>query len=303
MQASPNPEAGSPAADFLLARRVARISIAVSCGLAAANVAVGLTAGSASVFATGVEFLGDVVATTFVLIGMTLAARPADENHPYGHGRIEILAGLALGAILAAGGVGICWRSLQGVNDVHPPPGAYAIWPLVGSILVRGVMSTVKFRVGRRVGSASLTADAWNDAVDILSAAAALAALGLTLHDPVRFLAADHYGGCTVGLFVIYTGLRVMRDTAMDLIDTMPDQAVIDSIREAAREVAGVDGVEKCFARKTGFRHHVELHVEVNPAMTVAASHGIAMEVRRHIKKKLASVADVLVHIEPTGME
>ena len=300
MTPSPN---SMPDADSLLGRRVASISIVASCLLAAGNVTVGLLAGSASVFASGVEFLGDVVASTFVLIGMTLAARPADENHPYGHGRIEILAGLTVGGILAAGGVGICWRSLQNVTDVHPPPGAYAVWPLLGSIVVRAVMSTVKFRVGRRIGSASLTADAWNDAVDILSAVAALFALGLTLHDPSRFLAADHYGGFAVGLFVIYTGLRILRDASMDLIDTMPEPALIDSIRRAAAEVPGVQGTEKCFARKTGFRHHVEIHVEVDPAMTVAASHDIAVEVRRHIKATVTSVADVLVHIEPTGME
>ncbi len=282
---------------------MARISIAASCLLAALNVSVGLAAGSTSVFAAGVEFLGDVVASTFVLIGLTLAARPADQNHPYGHGRIEILAGLTVGMILALGGAGISYRSLLHVADVHPPPGTYAVLPLIFAVAVRGVMSTVKFRVGRRIGSAALTADAWNDAVDILSALAALAALVLTLSDPARFLAADHYGGFAVGLFVIYTGLRVIRDSAMDLIDTMPDAAVIESIRLAALEVEGVEGVEKLFARKTGFRHHVEIHVEVNPRMTVAESHRIATEVRRHIRQTRASVADVLVHIEPTGMQ
>jgi cation diffusion facilitator family transporter len=291
------------AADSLLGRRVARISIVASCLLAALNVSIGLLAGSTSVFAAGVEFLGDVVASTFVLIGLTLAARPADENHPYGHGRIEILAGLTVGMILGLCGVGICYRSLLRVGEVHAPPGAYAMAPLIVAIAVRGVMSTVKFRVGRRIGSAALTADAWNDAVDILSAITALAALGLTLHDSVRFLAADHYGGFAVGMFVVYTGLRVLRNSAMDLIDTMPEAAVIASIRQAALEVEGVLGVEKLFARKTGLRHHVEIHVEVDPEMTVAESHRIATEVRKHIRETRASVADVLVHIEPTGME
>src|SRR4051794_4624441 len=101
----------SASADMLAGRRIAMFSIAASCLLAAANVIVGLWAGSTSVVAAGVEFIGDVLASIFVVIGMTLAARPADEAHPYGHGRIEILAGLSVGAILAAGGVGICFRS------------------------------------------------------------------------------------------------------------------------------------------------------------------------------------------------
>ena len=113
-----------------------------------------------------------------------------------------------VGIILAAGGVGICWRSLQKISEVHNSPGSYAAWPLVGAILIRSIMSTIKFRVGRRIHSSSLVADAWNDAVDILSAAAALLALSLTLYSPSQFLTADHYGGFTVGLVVILTGLR-----------------------------------------------------------------------------------------------
>ena len=205
-----------------LGRRVAGASILASCLLSAGNVWVGYAGGSTSVLAAGFEFLGDVLASVLVLAGMMLAGKPADVDHPYGHGRIENLAGLSVGMILAAGGVGICFRSLQKITEVHPPPELYSIWPLLAAIAIRTGMSTLKFRVGRRIGSGSLVADAWNDAVDILSAAAALCALGLTLYDPVRFLPADHYGGFTVGLFVIYTGLRVLRETSLDLIDTMP---------------------------------------------------------------------------------
>jgi len=263
---------------------------------------IGYEAGSTSVVAAGFEFLGDVLASVLVLAGMTLAARPPDENHPYGHGRIEILAGLSVGVILAAGGAGICARSLQKITEVHPPPAAYSSWPLIGAIVIRTGMSTLKFRVGRRIGSGSLIADAWNDAVDILSAAAALCALGLTLYDPARFLAADHYGGFAVGLFVIYTGLRVLRETSMDLIDTMPSSAFIDRVRAEAYRVAGVQGIEKCFARKTGLQYHIDVHVEVNPQITVAESHDIATNVRAHIRSTMPEVADVLVHIEPLGL-
>ena len=207
-----------------LGRRVAILSIVASVVLAVGNVTVGLFAGSTSVVATGLEFAGDILASVVVLLGMLMASKPADSNHPYGHGRFEMLAGLAVGMILSAGGAGICWRSLQKVSEVHAPPSTYAVWPLLIAILIRSIMSTIKFRSGRRIQSASLVADAWNDAVDILSAAAALVALSLTLYDPSRFLVADHYGGFTVGLVVIFTGIRVMRDTSLDLTDTMPEE-------------------------------------------------------------------------------
>jgi cation diffusion facilitator family transporter len=285
-----------------LGRRVAAASIAASVVLSVLNIWVGYSAGSTSVVAAGIEFAGDVLASVFVLTGMILAAKPPDDEHPYGHGRIEILAGLTVGMILAAGGVGICVRSLSKIGETHPPPAAYAVWPLLAAIVVRSVMTTVKFKVGRQIGSSSLIADAWNDAVDIPSAAVALLALGLTLHDPGRFLDADHYGGFAVGLFVIYTGLSVLRESSRDLIDTMPPDVLVKEIRLTALQVAGVLGVEKCMGRKTGLQYHIDLHVEVDPAITVAASHEIAKEVRAHLRRQIPAVADVLVHVEPHGL-
>jgi cation diffusion facilitator family transporter len=286
---------------FRPASRLAAASIAINVILAAASILIGYAAGSTSVVALGFEFAGDVLASALVFTGMLAASRPPDENHPYGHGRIETLAGLAVGAILALGGVGICYRSLLQVAAVHAPPRAHAIWPLIGAIPVRFTMATLKFRLGRRIDSASLQADAWNDVVDILSASAALAALGLTLYDPARFLAADHYGGFAVGLFVIYTGIRVLRDASLDLIDTMPAAALVTRIRDVALATPGVRGIEKLHARKTGLRYHVDLHVEVDPRITVAESHEIAGHVRTRIRAGIPAVADVLVHIEPSS--
>ena len=128
---------------------------------------------------------------------------------------------------------------------------------------------------------------------------AALIAVGLTLSDPVRYADADRYGGFIVGLIVIGAGIRVSRDTALQLMDTMPEDRLMYQIREAAAEVPGARGVEKCFARKTGMRYHVDLHLEVDPDMTVRQSHDIAHRVRLRILEKLDWVEDVLVHVEP----
>jgi len=108
-------------------------------------------------------------------------------------------------------------------------------------------------------------------------------------------------GGFLVGLIVIFTGMRVAWDTIMQLIDTMPDQLTMNAIRSVALQVPGVCGVEKCFARKTGLKYHVDLHLEVDPEMTVRASHDLATVVRDRIKEDLDWVADVLVHVEPAG--
>ena len=182
---------------------------------------------------------------------------------------------------------------------MRPAPSAFVIWPLLLSAAVKTALSTTKFRYGKRVLSAALMADAWNDLTDVFSATVALIAVGLTLSDPQRFPAADHYGGAVVGLIVISTGFRVARESAWQLMDTMPDEALMSKIRGVALSVSGVHGVEKCYARKTGLQYHVDLHLEVDPNMTVRESHDIATDVRIRIKESLHWVADVLVHVEP----
>jgi cation diffusion facilitator family transporter len=283
------------------ARWVALLSMAVSGLLAALKITVGWIAGSTSVLADGIEAASDVVASGVVLFGLTVASRPPDQNHPYGHGRLETLSGFVVGLMLAATGAGISLSSMQRVYEQHPPPATYAAWALVFSISAKTVLAIWKYRHARKTRSSALLADAWNDSVDILSGLVAMVALGLTLYDPARFLAADHFGGLGVGFIVIFLGLRVVRDTSMQLMDTMPDGAAIAEIRSIALTVPGALGVEKCFARKTGFQYHVDLHLEVDPLMTVSQSHDIATEVRSRLKSHLDWVADVLVHVEPFG--
>lgn len=286
-----------------LGRRIALASVLVSAVLAAVKIFVGWLAGSTAVMADGFESAGDVVSSGIVLFGFVVASKPPDANHPYGHGRVEMLTGLAVGAILGLAGLGICAHSLARTFEVYPPPAAFGLWPLIGSVAAKGVLSRMKFRCARRIDSAALVADAWNDLVDILSGLTAMTALGLTLYDPQRFLAADAWGGFAVGLIVIFLAITVVRGTSWQLMDTMPDEALMSRIRSVAREVPGVRGVEKCYARKTGLQYHVDLHLGVDPDITVRASHEIASQVRLRLRQSLEWVADVLVHIEPTPWE
>ncbi len=280
-------------------QRVAVIGMMVSGALALVKIYSGIRGHSTAVVADGLESASDVFASGFVLLGLTLAAKPADADHPYGHGRVETLTGLLIGLGLAVAGSLICYGSLLRLGQPRDALESWVVWPLVISLLAKSLLAALKFRYGRKLKSDSLTADAWNDAMDTLSAGLALAAVGLTLSDPVRFLDADRYGGFVVGLIVISVGVRVSYDTAMQLMDTMPDAHMMNEIRAAAGGVPGALGVEKCFARKTGLRYHVDLHLEVDPELTVRQSHEIAHEVRLRIIQTLDWVADVLVHVEP----
>ena len=283
----------------LAGRRIAITSMLVSAGLAAAKITIGLHASSTATVSDGIESAGEVLASGLVLLGLIIAAKPPDAEHPYGHGRLETLSALAVGMLLAATGVLIAFESLHLSDNAARPPASYAVWPLVASIVIKAIMSASKRHYGRKIQSSGLIADAWNDTVDILSGGTALLGLGLTLLSPEKFSSADRIGGSAVGVIVIFVGIRVVHDTVVQLMDTMPDPEAMDSIRATGLAVPGVLGIEKCFARKTGLKWHVDLHLEVDPAMSVLESHEIATHVREKIRAEVDWVADVLVHVEP----
>lgn len=279
-------------------RRVAVAGMVTSGALSALKIVVGLMAGSMAVVSDGVESGADVLASGIVLFGLALAQRPPDAEHPYGYGRMETLSGLAVGVMLGLTGAGICFQAARNLGNARPLA-SFAIWPLLISMTAKAALAATKFRVGRRIKSDALVADAWNDSVDILSAFAALVAVSMALMNPVRFANADSYGALCVGIIVVFLGMRVVHDTTQQLMDRMPSARLMAEIRRVALQVPEALAVEKCFARKTGLRYHVDLHLEVNPRMTVLESHQVAHDVRERIVRELDFVADVLVHVEP----
>lgn len=255
-----------------------------------------------AVVSDGLESAGDLVTSFLVWLGLWIASKPADADHPYGHGRFETLSGLAVGLILVAVGAGICVRSLEHYVDRRTDPSVpalFAIWPVLGALAVKTAMASWKFRVGKRTGSAGLTADAKHDMVDLLSSGVALTAVLLSYFLPGRMQAADQYGGMIIGVVVIFMGIEVIRETVLQLSDVMPDSNQMDQVRRIAMSVPGALAVEKCFARKTGLRYHVDLHLEVDPHMSVSDSHELAHQVKLAVTSELDWVQDVLIHVEP----
>lgn len=281
-------------------QRIAAAGMAITGVLALVKIFAGLVGHSTAVVADGLESASDVFSSAVILLGLALSAKPADDNHPYGHGRAEILSGLLVGLVLASGGALISFGSYVRLGQPHEPLRWFVIWPLLVSLAAKSALAVIKMRAGKRIRSAALVGDAWHDATDSLSALTALTAVALTLVFPLRFFNADRYGGLAVGIIVILAGARVARETTLQLMDTMPSDRMMAEIRAAASLVPGVLGVEKCFARKTGLSYHVDLHLEVNPEMTVRQSHEIAHEVRLRIVDQVEWVADVLVHVEPS---
>jgi cation diffusion facilitator family transporter len=281
------------------ARKIALGGMAVSFALAILKISVGIAAGSTATVADGFESAADVVASSLLILGLTIASRPADRNHPYGHGRYEILTGLAIGLVLAVTGGDISHHSYLAIGVQHQPPQMYAIFPLLISLVAKGALSYYKLRTAARIQSGALAADGKNDLVDVLSGCTALTALVLTLINPSRFADADPIGGVLVGGIVFFLGLQVIWETSEQLVDTMPGDAQLASLRSVAMSVEGVRDIEKIHARKTGLRWHVDIHIHVDPLMTVRDSHIVAGTVKSTLRRHLDWIENVLVHVEP----
>ncbi|MBV8895461.1 MAG: cation transporter [Acidobacteriaceae bacterium] len=284
-----------------MGRRIALLSMSVGVVLAAAKVVVGVHVGSASVISDGCEAAADVLSSGFVYAGLWLASRPPDYEHPYGHGRYETLAGLAVGALLFLTGAVIFGHGLMRFHESKALQ-LYALYPLFAAFFLKTSLAATKFRAGKRIDSSALEADAWHDITDLLSTGVAFVAVLLTLVNPQRFGYADQVGGMVIGVIIFALSIRVVRQTVGQLIDTMPDAAKMSAIRDVAMSVPGTLGIEKCFARRTGLKYHVDLHLEVDPEMTVRESHEIATRVKREVRNRLRWVADVLVHVEPARL-
>ena len=222
------------------AARAALLGIGVSAAVAAIKIGAGLVARSVAVVSDGLESASDCFTSGIVYVGLRVAARPADEDHPYGHGRFEILAGLAVGVLLAVIGTVICVRSIEQRDAPHQPE-TFAVWVILGSIAIKGALAAFKNRTARKTGSAALSADSRHDFVDLLSGMVALVAVLLAIFFPALH-AADHWGGFAIGVIVIFLGLHVVRDTTLQLMDTMPDEAQMEQIRKAALRVPGALG-------------------------------------------------------------
>ncbi len=176
-----------------MGRRIALISISVGIVLAAAKIVVGSKAGSNAVVSDGIEASGDVLSSAIVYAGLWLASKPPDAEHPYGHGRYETLAGLAVGAMLLLSGAAILWHGLTSLHEVSNVR-AYAMYPLFAAVLAKIGLASAKFRVGKKIDSSGLQADAWHDLTDLLSTSVALIAVVLTLISPARLGSADQGG-------------------------------------------------------------------------------------------------------------
>src|ERR1035438_8180640 len=273
--------------------------MAVNVVLSGTKLAAGIFGHSHALIADAVESFADIFSSLIVWRGLVVAAAPADEDHPYGHGKAEPIASAIVAAMLLGTALWIVLTGFGETMEPHLSPEAFQLLVLVVVVVVKEGMFRFVSHEGKAVDSSAVKTDAWHHRSDAITSVAAGIGISVSLIGGKGFEAADDVAAIAAAGVIAWNGWHLLRPALNELMDTAPDREIRDKIRKLAETVPGVERVEKCFARKMGWQLYVDMHVEVDPQMTVLRSHKIAHDVKDKIRATMPAVNDVLVHIEP----
>jgi cation diffusion facilitator family transporter len=281
------------------ARRAALLGLVVNLALGLVKLVGGLLGHSFALISDAVNSLGDCVTSAVVLYALHVAQRPADAEHPYGHTRAEAIAGsnVALLIIVSAGVVG--WQAMMRIMQAHPLPPPWTLWIAGANVLLKEGLYRYKVRVGRRTGSSAVIANAWDHRNDAFCSLAVLVGLAAVRWGGLTLIWADEAAALVVVSVIIWSGARLFRNSASELMDVQADKALVREIEETASDVPGVLGVETLWVRKSGLQYFADIHIEVDPEISVEEGHRIGHVVKDRLMEHFASLRDVLVHLEP----
>lgn len=300
---------GAARGQRLSPRGVTWLGLVVNAVLAVGKVAVGVVFASKTLLADGLHSGADLVTDLAVLTGLRYSSRPADRQHPYGHRRIATLVAMGVGAALAAAAVFIAIDALQSLHaylDNHMPSDLRPAVPFAAaliSVAAKEGLFRVTHGVARREGDMSLEANAWHHRSDAFSSvAAAVGMFGALVGGPDwRFL--DPAFAVMMSALLLLVAVRIMKQSAGELVDQAPSAATMDSIASAMGQTEGVVSFHAVRARQIGGMVAVDVHVQVDPMLTVHDGHEIAEAVKRSVMAADPQVVEVIVHIEPSTHE
>jgi cation diffusion facilitator family transporter len=282
--------------------RATLLGLAVNATLTIAKFLAGIFGHSQALIADAVESLADIFSSVIVWRGLVVAETPADEDHPYGHGKAEPIAAAIVSGMLLLAAFLIAYHSLRGIVEPRQAPSAWTLILLVAVIVVKETLFRFVLHEAAHVDSPAVKTDAWHHRSDAITSAAAFIGISIALLGGKGYETADNWAALVAAFVIAFNGCRLLRPAFNDLMDRSPGRKILDQIRKLAETIPGVERVEKCFVRKMGYRLYVDMHVEVDPQMTVLHSHKIAHDVKDKIRDTIPAVADVLVHIEPLGL-
>ena len=278
-------------------------SIFGNAALAIAKGVTGIFGNSYALIADAIESTTDVFSSLLVLLGLRYSARPADENHPYGHGRVEPLITFAVVAFLVISATIIVIESIENIQTPHKVPKPYTLLVLGAIIIIKEIFYRFISRKSEETKSSSLKADAWHHRSDAVTSLMAFIGISVALVMGKGYETADDWAALFASGFILYNAYLIVRPALGEIMDEHLYDDLVEEIREISHTVPGVIETEKCFVRKTGMTYHVDLHVVVNGELTVHKGHEIAHDLKNTLLEEIPDIADILIHVEPHDLE
>jgi cation diffusion facilitator family transporter len=283
--------------------RATLIGVVVSAVLATVKIAAGLIGNSYALVADGVESVLDIFSAVAVLGGLIMSTAPRTDRFPYGMGKAEPLAALAVAIVLlmAAGGIAI-----SAVREILTPqqlPAPFTLVVLVGVVIVKEVMFRKLQVEGNSIGSRALVTDAWHHRSDALTSSAAFVGIAIALIAGEGYESADDWAALLACGIIAFNGVRLLKASLQDVLDIAAPQSTQEEIRDIALSIPDVEGIDVLWVRCSGLSYLVDIHVEVDGALSVQDGHTIAHDVKDRLMTSDLPILDVLVHIEPAGRD
>lgn len=272
---------------------LSNVSLAIIKGLA------GFFGNSYALIADAIESTTDVFASLLVLFGLKYAERPADKNHPYGHGKIEPIITFMVVAFLVTSATIIAFESIQNIQTPHEMPKPWTLIVLACIILWKEISFRVVIKKSRETHSSSLKADAWHHRSDAITSIMAFIGISVALIFGKGYETADDWAALLASVFILYNSYLIFRPALGEIMDEHLYDDLLEDVRQESLKVSGVLGTEKCFIRKAGMKYHIDLHAIVDGAISVKEGHDISHQLKDHLKSSIANIGNVLIHIEP----
>lgn len=284
--------------------RAAQIGLVINAALAAVKIVAGVVGNTYALVADGIESLADIASSLIVWGGLAIAAQPADEDHPYGHGKAEALDAATVSFMLLGAALFIAIEAIREIRTPHHLPAPWTLLVLVAVIAIKGVLARRVGAVGAAIGSTAVEADARHHVSDAITSGTAfvgiaIALLGGRVRGGSGWVSADDWAALIAAVVIAYNGVSMFVPALHDLMDRMPGPDVVAPIREAAAGVRGVCQLEKLGVRRTGLTYSVSLHVQADPALSLMEAHSLGGAVKAAIRERVPAVDQVMVHMEP----
>jgi cation diffusion facilitator family transporter len=261
--------------------------------------AAGFWGNSYALVADAIESTSDVFASLLVLFGLQYASRPADKNHPYGHGKAEPLVTFLVVLFLLASALLIAHDSWVNIQTPHEAPKTFTLYVLVGIIMYKEFLYRWMKRTAVKTNSTILRAEAWHHRADALTSVAAFVGIGIALLLGPGYEMADDWAAIFAACLIVYNCYKILRPALGEMMDEHSYDELVEKIRSESLKVEGVRMTEKCFVRKAGTKFHIDLHVQVDPQISVEDGHRIAHNVKDFLRDGIDEIGHVLIHIEP----